>query len=737
MLSSPLRFIRQAIRRVHAPNRIKTPTRLQMEAVECGAAALCIVLAHYNRFVPLEQLRQECGVSRDGSKASNILAAARAYGLEVKGLKRRVESLKELKLPAILFWNFNHFLVLEGIDEELEVAYLNDPAEGPRIVPLEEFRDSYTGIVLTFEPGPSFAAGGSKPRLINSLKRRIEGAEIAILFVSLCAVGLVLPGLVVPIFAKIFVDDYLISGSQDYLKPLLVAMLVTALIRAGLSWLQRYYLLRLEMKLALASSARFFWHVLRLPVVFFSQRYSGEVGNRVYLNDRVARLLSGDLANAVFNSISILFFFLVMLTYDLVLTLIGGSFAAINILALLYVARKRADGNMRLLQEEGKQIGIEMGGLQIIETLKSSGSESDFFSQWGGYQAKAVNARQRLGVLNASLIEVPTMLAALNTAAILGIGSLRVMDGSLSMGELVAFQSLMFSFMAPINELVNLGSSLQDAEGDMNRLDDIFNYEIDPQTKDSPMHDVKPEFEQRLSGLVELNSITFGYSPLDKPLIQDFSLTLNPGSRVALVGGSGSGKSTVAKMVSGLFAPWSGEILFDGKPRSEIPRSIMTSSTAIVDQDVTIFDGTVRDNLTMWDPTILEARMVSAAKDACIHDVIAARSNGYDTATHDNGSNFSGGQRQRMEIARALVSNPAILVLDEATSALDATTEKLIDDNLRRRGCTCIIIAHRLSTIRDCDEIIVLERGEVVQRGTHEELVQAEGLYKRLIQAEQ
>jgi NHLM bacteriocin system ABC transporter peptidase/ATP-binding protein len=728
--------IRRFFRRALSVGRIKTPTVLQMEAVECGAASLAIILSYYKKFLPLEKLRQDCGVSRDGSKASNVLAAGRKYGLECKGLKRRVETLKELDLPAILFWNFNHFLVLEGFDDENDCVYLNDPAEGPRVVDMKEFIGSYTGIVLTLQPGESFEEGGDPPSIINSLRSRIAGSERAVIFVSLVSLALVIPGIVIPVFSKVFVDDYLVGRSHDFLVPLLVAMGITAILRGTLVWLQKRYLLRLETKLALSSSSRFFWHVLRLPIVYFSQRYAGEIGNRVTLNDKVAQLLSRDLATAVFNMISILFFVMLMFTYDVMLTLIGIFFAGLNVLALMYVARKRADGNIKLQQEEGKQIGIAMGGLQIIETLKASGSESDFFSQWAGYQTKAVNARQRLGVLSASLAEVPPLLAALNTAAILGFGSLRVMEGDISMGTLVAFQSLMDSFTKPINELVTLGSTIQDAQSDMGRLDDVFNYETDPQVDSEVSETEGNEHGSRLTGLIEIEKLSFGYSPLESPLIEDFSLQLKPGSRVALVGGSGSGKSTISKIVSGLFKEWDGKILFDGKERQEIPRHILNDSIAMVDQDITIFEGTVRDNLSMWDPTVSDKRMLDAAKDACIHDIIAARPAGYDSVTEDGGSNFSGGQRQRLELARALVNNPTILILDEATSALDSTTEQIIDDNLRRRGCTCMIVAHRLSTIRDCDEIIVLEQGKVVQRGTHDHLKEVEGLYRTLIQAE-
>jgi NHLM bacteriocin system ABC transporter peptidase/ATP-binding protein len=715
----------------------RSPTVLQMESVECGAAALAIVLAHHGRWVPLEELRVACGVSRDGSKASNMVKAARGYGLAAKGFKKEPAALRSLALPAILHWNFNHFVVLDGFRKGR--VFLNDPATGPREITEEELDQAFTGVVMTFEPGPEFERKGDPLRLGPALRRRLVGSRAALAFVLLAGLALAIPTLVVPVFSKVFVDSVLLENRRDWLPPLLFGMGFAALMMGLLTWIQQVYLLRLETRLAVGSSSRFLWHVLRLPTEFFSQRYAGDISSRVGINDRVAQLLSRDLATNALGALMIVFFAAVLFQYDAVLTLVGVAVISLNVAALRYVSRKRVDGNRRLVQDQGKLLGTAIGGLQTIETLKATGGESDLFARWAGYQAKVVNGQQELERYTQILDTVPPLLSAVNTALILGIGGLRVMNGSLSLGGLVAFQLLMAAFIAPVTRLVSLGGRLQMVEGDMNRLDDVLRYRLDRSAGDaSEVSGGLPPAGSpvRLNGFLELRDVCFGYSRLDPPLIEDFTLQLKPGSRVALVGGSGSGKSTISRLVTGLYSPWSGEILLDGGRRSGVPPAVLTGSLAAVDQNVFLFEGTVRENLTLWDATVPLPEVVAAAKDASIHEDIAARPGGYDSPVEEGGANWSGGQRQRLEIARALVGRPSILVLDEATSALDPTTESRIDQNLRRRGCTCLIVAHRLSTIRDADEIIVLEKGKVVQRGTHDELKGVEGPYARLISAE-
>lgn len=714
--------------------RVRTPTVLQMEAVECGAAALAMVLAYHGRIVPLEELRLACGVSRDGSKASNVIRAAAVHGMTARGYSKEPAGLEAVPLPCIVFWNFNHFVVVEGFSRR--GVHLNDPAYGPREVSYAEFDQAFTGVVLTFERGPDFVRAGHKRSLIRALRSRLVGAETGLAFVVLAGLALVVPGLVVPTFSRVFVDEVLIGDRDDWMRPLLAGMALTAVLRAALVWLRQTFLTRLHARLAVGMAGRFFWHVLRLPVGFFTQRYGGEIGGRVHVNNQLASLLSGQLGSNAIDLLLVFFYAALMLRYDVPLTLAGIAVAGLNVAALRHFSRRRVDGSRRLRQEEGNLSGTAMSGLQMIETLKATGTEPDFFARWSGYQSKVVNIQQRLMLYDQYLHTIPALLSALNSAVILVVGGFHIMDGRMTIGMLVAFQSLMASFSGPFNALVGLGATLQDVEGAMARLDDVLRHPPDPQLADRAAQAPGGPPPRRLAGGLELRNVTFGYSRLDPPLIEDLNLTLRPGQRVALVGGSGSGKSTVSRLVCGLYEPWSGDILLDGRPRAAHPRATLTASLALVDQDIFLFEGTVTENLTLWDESLPEAELIQAAKDSCIHDDVAARPGGYDSHVTEGGGNFSGGQRQRLEIARALVGSPSVLVLDEATSALDPVTEKSIDDNLRRRGCTCLIVAHRLSTIRDCDEIIVLQRGKVVQRGRHRELASVDGPYADLIKAE-
>jgi len=701
-----------------------------MEAVECGAACLGIVLGYHGRHVALSELREACGVSRDGSNAANVVQAARRYGLKAKGLSTDLEDVRRLPPPFIVFWNFNHFVVVEGFTDR--GARVNDPALGRYALTLEEFDRGFTGVVLHMEPGPEFQRAGAPPSTWRALGARLagEGPDLA----RCIAAGflLVAPGVALPLLTQLFVDDVLVQGRDEWLRPLLLAMAVMGALQVALGALQLGYLRALRARLAVRLTGGFVGQVLRLPVGFFAQRFAGEISSRVALNHGVAEALSGRLAAAAIDVAMLAFYGAVMLACDVPLTLIALVLSLFNVVALHALARRRVESSLKLRHDIGRVAGVAIGGLQGIETLKASALESGFFARWAGHYAQATSARQELGLATTRLGVVPGLLAGLGTAVVLVVGGLRVIGGEMSLGMLVAFQGLLQMFQRPVATLVGLGGQLQTLQGDLNRLDDVLAYPADPETHEQTVHPQAPV--SRLAGRLELRDVTFGYSRVGPPLIEGFSLVIEPGQRVALLGGSGSGKSTVARLVCGLYQPWDGGVLLDGRPRGTIGRRTLAASVALVDQDIVIFGGTVRQNLTLWDETIPQSALDAACRDAEIEELVRSLPGGYEAELLEGAANLSGGQRQRLELARALVGSPALLVLDEATSALDADTEQRVDANLRRRGCSMLIVAHRLSTVRDADEIIVLDRGRVAERGRHAELWNRGGEYRRLLE---
>ncbi len=714
--------------------RIAAPTMLQMETTECAAACLGMILARHGRWEPLEKLRVRCGVSRDGSNAANMLRAAREFGLTAKGFRSERECLCDLPFPMVLFWESNHFVVLEGIKGPK--VYINDPAEGPRRLSAEEFERGYSGMCFAFEPGPGFQRGGAPPNVLRGLHVRFGRVWSPLVFAILATLALTVPGIAIPTMIKVFIDDVLVRQTDSWFMPLLVGLGIVAVVQGGLTWLLRVTLARMETKLSIMMTTRFFWHVVTLPMQFFSQRYAGDIASRVLSNEAVARLLSGELAVNAINLLAMVFYAAVMLSYDLPLTLVAAAMVAVNLLALWLAAGARENANRRMLKEEGKVAGASINGIHIIETLKANGAENDFFARWSGIHANSLMAQQRLAYITTLANVVPPLLGTLSVIVLLGVGGLRILNGALTIGGLIAFQFLLFNFAQPLRGLVRFGANIQLVKGDLARLDDVLKYEPDKRAAEG-VGDREPVAALPVPcGAIDLEAVSFGYSATEPPLIQDFTLSIRPGRRVALVGGSGSGKSTVARLACGLLSPWSGSVRIDGLELGDIPPSRFAEIVSHVDQDVVLFEASVRENVTLWDQTIGERDIVQALRDAAIHDQVAARAMKYDSPVEEGGRNFSGGQRQRLEIARALVRGPAILVLDEATAALDPVTELKIDDALRRRGCTCLIIAHRLSTVRDADEIVVLDHGNIVQRGTHDQLIEEEGLYRMLVMSD-
>ena len=714
----------------HEGARVKVPTILQMEATECGAASLAMVLAHYNLWIPLEKLRQECGVNRDGSKASNIMKAAKARNCEVHGYRWEAENIREEgTFPLIIHWEFNHFVVLEGIVDG--VAYLNDPAMGRRTVEWEEFLTSYTGIAITIEPAEGFKAEGARYNIVKAVAQKLWQDKFAMAFIIILSLCMIIPGLASPVFSQIFLDEILTRKHPDWMFNFCLAMTISFVVSGVMTWLRAVLLTRWQKKITVADSSSFFWHLLRLPLSFFHQRYAAEVASRISFNESIAGVLSGSAATAILDLFVALFFLFLLLQYNVTLTIIGIFFSFINVAVFFGVRRKLTDLNMRIQQDAGKEYGVAMNGLQMIDSIKANGTEADFFTKWAGYRAKVLLAQQETALWSLSINIIPTLLGGINGALIMTFGGFSIMDGAMTAGMFVAFQSLMGNFQAPVNNLLHLNSELQTTEMQMQRLDDVRRYEVD-----SLNYPAEEKFfdKERLSGELDLVDVTFGYSPLAKPLLTNFNLHLDPGRWVAIIGASGSGKSTLAKIVTGLYEQWSGEVKFDGVNRREIPRAVIVNSISAVDQDIFQISGTVRQNISLFDDSIRQSDIMQAAKDACIEEDILQLEGGYDAVVSEGGLNFSGGQRQRLEIARALAVNPSLLILDEATSALDPMTEQTVLENIRHRGCSCLIVAHRLSTIRDCDEIIVLQNGQIAERGTHREMIQNDGAYKKLIE---
>ncbi|MCY4435888.1 MAG: NHLP family bacteriocin export ABC transporter peptidase/permease/ATPase subunit [Chloroflexi bacterium] len=722
-----------------ARKRVHTPLFPQLETSECGAACLGILLAHFGRWVPIEELRDACGVSRDGTSAADIVRAARKFDLEVSGWRKQVSELQDIALPAILFWDFNHFLVLEGIAKGR--FYLNDPANGRRTVSEETLDRSFTGVVLTAKPGPNFRTGGSPPGVVRELWHWLRDVRSPLAFVAACGILLASPGLSLPILLSIFVD-YVLRGSERNWGVFLVAAAVaTGVLVYLLTWLQQHSLRRLSIRLSVVHAERMLSRLFRLPVGFFAHRYAGDLTSRVQLINEVASGSSRQFVGIMIELVMSGLFLVLMVFFDPLLAALIAGLGIANLVLMRILSRLRTDENRQLRREQALLFGTGSSVVRDIETLRATASEDDFFARWTGYQARELVARQKFAELGSIIASLPRFFLVLSGVTVLGVGGWQVMSGEMTIGMLMGFYVVSGSFLQPISRFVQFTDAFQILEADLRRINDVLDTPEDPALAESTNSERGRVStlggRLRLTGSIELRNVTFGYRPNRPPLIENINLTIAPGQRVALVGPTGSGKSTLLKLVSGEYTPWSGEIRFDGVPRNQISREILTRSVSIVDQQTFLFAASVRDNLTMWNPTALDEQVVAAAQDALIHSEIMSRQSGYDSNVEEGGTNFSGGQRQRMEIARALVDNPSVLFLDEATSTLDAVSEMRIDHNLRRRGCTSLIVAHRLSTIRDCDQIVVLDRGQEIQRGTHEELIAAEtGLYYKLIQAQ-
>ncbi|MEE0061520.1 MAG: NHLP family bacteriocin export ABC transporter peptidase/permease/ATPase subunit [Acutalibacteraceae bacterium] len=719
------------IKKTFSRDIAKVPVIMQMETLECGAACLAMIMAYYNKWIPLEQLRVECGVSRNGSNAKNILIAARKYGFIASGYRYEVEELQTDKpFPCIIHWNFNHFVVLNGFKKGK--AILNDPAIGTYSVSMDEFDRCYTGVCMIIEPGEQYVPEGKRKSVWDFAKERLKGAGAIIAFIVFSTLITVLMEIIRPGFSRIFMDRLLTNENPEWFNPFLRGLIIISLIEIVVSAVNAIYSNKLNGKMAVVGNTVFLWKLLHMPMEFFSQRLAGDLQHRQNSNADIAESLINIFAPIVLNLSMMIFYFVVMVRYSGILTLIGISSIMINLFLSQIIAKKRVNMTRTQMMDSAKLACTTVEGIKMIETIKASGAEDGFFRKWAGYQSRLNANKARFIRSNLYLVTLPNLISTLTTTIVTMIGVIFVFNGKFTVGMIMAFQGFLTAISAPAQSLISVGQSFTEMRTSMERVEDVMQYQDDlcydyrSNTKGTGSY-------TKLTGAIEIKNVTFGYSRLAKPLIREMNISLKPGTSVAFVGVSGCGKSTIAHLLAGLYQPWSGEILFDGKPIREIERDVFTSSVAVVDQDIILFEDTIARNIKMWDESIEDFAMILAARDAQIHDEIMCREGGYRHKLTDGGREFSGGQRQCLEIARALSQDPTILILDEATSALDTKKEYEIIEAIKNRGITCITVAHRLSAIRNCDEIIVMDKGEIVERGTHEELYAKGGKYTKLI----
>ena len=706
--------------------RRRVPFVPQIEVTECGAASLTMILAYYRHHAPLAELRQACGISRGGADALALVRAARRYGLEADGVKLDMEQLPQLPLPAVLHWDFEHFLVLERLTRK--GAILVDPAIGRRCMTLEELGRHFTGVALMLKPSPSLERRKRVRPSLSKYKEIFRASIPSLGQVLLASIGLQVVGLIFPVATQILLDSVIVPQQRAWLYGLCAALAAAVLTKALLTLVRSFVVQGLRNVLDATLMTRFLSHLLHLPLGFFLQREAGDLVQRVHSNTTVQNVLSSQSISALLDGFLLIGYAALMLAFDLKLGLLIIAFGLVRV-ALLFAIRSRSRLAMASeLTAGGREFGALLEALSGLETTKASGAENRMVQRWAHRMTVKVNSsleRRKLGMVAS---HSTILLQGFGTALVFLVGGEQVIAQKMTIGTFASFLALQGLFLSPLESLLQTVSQLQYLGNHLERLDDVLTTPAEPSGSVDP---------GRLRGAIELKDVSFSYSPTEPPTLQDVSVRIRSGEKVAIVGPSGAGKSTLARLLLGMHLPSSGSIAFDGRDLSKLELQKVRRQMGVVLQDTFLFDDTVRANLSLKDEEIPLERLRVAAQLACVDDVIAALPEGFATRLGDNGNVLSGGQRQRLNLARALAQEPAVLLLDEATSSLDLDTERRVHANLASLGCTRILIAHRLATVQDADRILVLHEGRIVQEGTYAELAAREGLFRTLVHAKE